>query len=342
MLKALIFLTIIVVFSFTHTIHAQENDSIPADSSYREQKKTRKPCKFFKFRKDTLQTESDSTQTDSIQNDSTENKKFKLFKKREKSKKQKAPEKPSRSEWRAMSIDEKEEYFKACHEFDSAQIADEIYSGQEKKVFEKAVKIYNALQAGEKPTDTLSRSEGDILKTIERKDNRSRYMLSENDFDRRKKMFRYEKREKDEIDSTMTKEERTAVFDYWRKKEALRKQKVIKKFDKKEAKLYKKYELSEDEKKALNRGKNMKLRGAELAAYERGRKKQIKLSEEIQALRRERAYEIQDDPTRKRIDQLHEKNKNRDKVVNKKRSDKQIRKQEKDTKKRIEKNKRKS
>jgi len=352
--KTLFLLAILTLFSFlSQNLFAQETDSIPSDSTETEVKKERKRFKLFKFRKDSLNLQTDSLTSDSLASDSaavdsTQNKKkFKLFKKKDKkAKKAKAPEKPSKREWREMTLDDKEKYFKDCHEFDSAQISEEIYSGQEKKVFEKATKIYDERMAGKPESDTLSRTEVDVLKTIGRKDARLHYMLSENDYKRRKTMFKYEKKVEGQVDSLLSKEEKMKFLkertEYENKKEALRKQKVLRKYAKKEEQLYKKYELTENEKKALAKGTNMRLRGAELADYERAQQKQIKLSEKIQKLRRERAYAIQDDPTRARIDEHREKNKKRDTHVNKERDDKQMRKQEKDTKKRIEKNKRKT
>lgn len=321
------------------TVYSQSNDSIPSDTIIRsEQEKPKR--KLFGF----LRNKKDSTSADSLISEQDEAEKKSLFARifnKDKKNKQKAPEKPSKREWREMSDEDKEKYFEACREHDSTLLVQGLYSKQEQEIYERAERIYNDLQAGRQPKDTLSRNEGDRLKTMQIKDNRLRTKLNENEYKRRRKMFKYENG-KFEMDSSMSRDEKMKILkqksEYEAKKEALRKQRVIKRFNRKERRLRKRFALTDEEKKALAKGKNMRLRGAELAAFKRGKRKQIKYTKKLIKLRKKRAHKIQNKKTRKKMRKERRDLRKREREYKKERSNRGIKKRERKTKKRIKRN----
>ena len=85
------------------------------------------------------------------------------------------------------------------------------------------------------------------------------------------------------------------------KKEAIRKNKVIIKYNRLEDRLKRKYELSGEEKKALNKGRGMKLKGNELILFNTARKKQEKFSDKLLKMRRERSIALQNKDVQDRV-----------------------------------------
>jgi hypothetical protein len=88
---------------------------------------------------------------------------------------------------------------------------------------------------------------------------------------------------------------------YEGQKEAIRKNNVIKKYEKREEKIKKKYSLSIEEKTILNKGSSMHLRGTEQLIYNKAKTKQEKYSTELLEIRRKRQLEIQNPDTQKKM-----------------------------------------
>ncbi len=85
------------------------------------------------------------------------------------------------------------------------------------------------------------------------------------------------------------------------RKEAYRRAKVRKHFDRKEARLRKKYKLSKEEKIILNKSMGMSLKPSEKRIASNARNKQNIFTRKLTKLRRRRQFRLQDKPTRKRI-----------------------------------------
>ncbi len=97
------------------------------------------------------------------------------------------------------------------------------------------------------------------------------------------------------------------------KKEAIRKNKVVIKFNRKEDRLRRKYELSDNEMIVLNKGKGMRLKGSELIVFNRARKKQENFTEKLLELRKNRSFALQSENVQERMKDNVKKLKQRDK-----------------------------
>lgn len=98
------------------------------------------------------------------------------------------------------------------------------------------------------------------------------------------------------------------------RKEALRKEKVIKKYDNKEARLRKRFSLDIEEKMVLNKANGgAYLNAKNRAIAKRARRKQEKFTVKYDKLKKERWFYIQDKKTRERIKDLERRKKVREK-----------------------------
>jgi hypothetical protein len=97
------------------------------------------------------------------------------------------------------------------------------------------------------------------------------------------------------------------------KKEAIRKNKVIVKYNRKEDRLRQKYELTDNEMVILNKGKGMRLKGTELLVFNKARKKQENFTEKLIKLRRKRAFELQNQTVQKKMNDKNKTLRKRDK-----------------------------
>lgn len=85
------------------------------------------------------------------------------------------------------------------------------------------------------------------------------------------------------------------------RKEAYRRARVKKRFNRKEQRLRKRYALSQNEKTILNKGMGMSLEPGEKRIYRKAKKKQVIFTKKLLKLRKRRQFKIQDRATRKRI-----------------------------------------
>jgi hypothetical protein len=97
------------------------------------------------------------------------------------------------------------------------------------------------------------------------------------------------------------------------KRETIRKNNVVIKYDKKEDRLRRRYELSENEIMLLNKGKAMPLSGADLLIHNKAVFKQERFSEKLTKMRRQRSFALQNEDMQKHMKEKNKMNKIRDK-----------------------------
>jgi len=102
------------------------------------------------------------------------------------------------------------------------------------------------------------------------------------------------------------------------KREAIRKNKISLKYDKKEERLRRRYKLSDNEMIILNKGKGIKLKGSELIIFKKAQKKQEKFSTKLLKLRRKRSFALQNKEVQKKMRKDQKRIAQRDKAIQKK------------------------
>jgi hypothetical protein len=98
------------------------------------------------------------------------------------------------------------------------------------------------------------------------------------------------------------------------KRETIRKNNIVIKYDKKEDRLRRKYELNENEIMLLNKGKAMPLKGADLLIYNKAQYKQERFTEKLTKMRRQRSFALQNEEMQKHMKEKNKINKKRDKA----------------------------
>lgn len=268
------------------------------------------------------QITADSTtyESDSISVDTSYTKKSRREKTGERKNKSKSnddkPEKLERLTWNQKSLGEKDSLLRKWSDYDMKKYREKYsYSKSEKKSMSKPKKNiidnYKIRKAYKKPVKYRK-------KLLKRKNARLKKTLA---FEKPQKMSDAQ------WDNTSS-EDRLKYIQrrnrYQGQKEAIRKNKVVQKYDKKEDKIKKKYTLTDEENLVYNKGKGMHLRGTDQLIFNRAQNKKQKYSDELLELRRKRQYEIQNLSTQKRIKNRQKSMNNRDKALSKK-----IKKQEK-------------
>jgi len=286
----------------------EENDEI-SDSTETKKKK----FKLFSFLKrknknDSISNDSISSDSTNIVNDSIETKeKFSWFKK---NKKDSAggvakPDRIKMRTWNNMNAEEQDSVFKAWDAYDK-----EFY--KKKFAFTKK-EVEVAIKKKRNPWERL------IYNRARKKPFKHKKKLITRQNRRYQKTLRYERIKKSETapsDSISdTRKYKIVNKQYKRgaKREAIRKNKVVLKYDKKEDKLRRKYELSDHEKMLLNKGRAIRLKGAEKITFNKARKKQVKFTEKLLNLRQERAFKLQSENVQDRMKKNAKRNKERDK-----------------------------
>lgn len=273
----------------------------------------RKKFKFFSFLK--RKNKNDSISSDSISSDSTGFKedsiqikeRFSWFKKNKKDSAG-GVEKPDRiriGTWNKMNAEEQDSVFKAWDAYDK-----EFY--KKKYAFtKKEVKI--AIKIDRNFLEKI------IYKRARKKPYKLRRKIINRQNKRYQKTLRYERLNKSETapsDSISDKQRYKIVNKRYKrgaKREAIRKNKVVLKYDKKEQRLRRRYELSENEKMILNKGKGVRLRGTEKRTFKKARKKQEDFTKKLLKLRRKRSFALQSKNVQDRMRKNKKKNKERDK-----------------------------
>ena len=258
---------------------------------------------------DTTQINS-TVVSDTVQVDSTRmgrKKKKKREKKGRSSKEnEEKPEKLVRLTWTQKSLPEKDTLLQEWSEYDKKYYKEKYaYSKMEKKSISKREKNF---------FDRM------LVKKAKKKPAKYRRKLIKSKNKRLKKTLKFEEPKKmsDEQWLATSQPDRLKYIQkknrFESQKETIRKNKVIKKYDRKEDKINKKYALSVEEKIILNKGRSMHLRGTDQLIYKRAKKKQITFTEKLLEIRKDRQFEIQNKTKQKQIKELIKKNNDRYKV----------------------------
>ncbi len=97
------------------------------------------------------------------------------------------------------------------------------------------------------------------------------------------------------------------------KREAVSKNKTVIKYDRKENRLRNRYELSDNEKIILNKGRGMRLRGGEKQTFKKARRKQENFTIKLLKLRKKRAFALQNKKVQDRMKKKRKRIAKRDK-----------------------------
>jgi len=247
--------------------------------------------------------------SDSVQVDSTRmgRKKKKREKKGRGSKgDEEKPEKLDRLTWNQKSLPEKDTLLQEWSEYDRKVYKEKYaYSKMQKKSISKREKnLFDRI----------------LIKKAKKKPAKYRRKLIKSKNKRLKKTLKYEdpKKVSDEQWDATSPADRLKYIQkksrFEAQKETIRKNKVVKKYDRKEDKINKKYALSVEEKIILNKGRSMHLRGTDQLIYKRAKKKQITFTEKLLEIRKDRQFEIQNKTKQKHLKELTKNNSERYKV----------------------------
>ncbi len=271
------------------------------DSSSSEKKKLSLRNIFKRKNKsDSTIKKNDSLTSDSLstKNDSVENKK--------------GTEKPQRitpGVWLKLNAAQQDSLLKAWDDYD-------------REFYVKKYKTPNFIKKTDMKRDK-NFAEKFILRHTSDKSYKYRKKLINRRISRYKKTMRYDRLKKSETvpnDSLSNQKRYQTInkkFKREAKQEAIRKNKVILKYDKKEERLRKRYKLSGNEIKVLNKGKGMRLKGSEKIIFNKALKKQEKFTEKLLKLRRKRSFALQNKEVQKRMKDDKKRIAKRDREMNK-------------------------
>jgi len=304
-------------FSLFNIFKKKKHDDIEEDvdesDEINDSTERKKKFKLFDFLKRNNRNDSklnDSTSSDStaVKNDTIQTKeKFSWFRK---NKKDSAgglvkPDRIRMIKWNNMNAEEQDSIFKAWDAYDK-----EFY--KKKYAFTKK-EVAVAIKKNRNTWERL------IYRRARKKPYKHRKKLITRQNKRYQKTLRYELIKKSETtpsDSISdTRKYKIVNKEYKRdaKRESIRKNKTVLKYDKKEDRLRRKYELSDHEKMLLNKGKAIRLKGAEKITFNKARSKQVKFTEKLIKLRKERSFELQSKNVQDRMKNNKKRNKERDK-----------------------------
>ncbi|MCF6366892.1 MAG: hypothetical protein L3J35_11885 [Bacteroidales bacterium] len=288
-----------------------ENIDEPDDSINTPKRKTG----FFSFlkrknKKDTIPGDSiSSSDSTTVVSDSINTKeKFSLFKKNKNDTTKGGGAKPEKirpGKWIKMNAEEQDSLLRAWDAYDK-----EHY--KKKYAFTKK-EVEIALKRDRNPFEKL------IYKRARNKPFKHRKKLITRQNNRYKKTLKYDRLNKSETapsDSVSDARRYQIVNKRYKreaKKEAIRKNKVVIKYDRKEERLRGRYELSDNERVVLNKGKGMRLKGSELLIFKKARKKQENFTVKLLKLRKSRSFALQSENVKERMKENDKKMKERDK-----------------------------
>ncbi|NPA67554.1 MAG: hypothetical protein GXO50_02985 [Chlorobi bacterium] len=259
--------------------------------------------------------DSINAQADSSANDSAgTHKRFRIFGKHSddtvKTNNIEKPQRISPGTWNTMSAEQQDSLLRAWDEYDKEHYKKKYAFTQKEKECD--------MKRDKTLTDKL------ILKKAANKPYKYKRKLINRKIKRYRKTMLYERFDKSETapSDSLSDAKRYQLINkqYKReaKQEAIRKNKVILKFDRKEERLRRRYKLTDNEMIILNKGKGMPLKGSEKIIYAKARKKQEKFTEKLLKLRRKRSFKLQNKEVRKRIKAEKKEIKKRDKAEAKK------------------------
>lgn len=269
--------------------------------------------RFFDFLK--KKNKSDSINIDSLNSGSPDNKKrFVLFKKKvnDSTGSEGSANKPQRISlltWNKMNYGEQDSLLLAWSDYDKDYYKTKKRFSFTRKEIDIALKL-------KKNRNIYERF---IYKKARKKPFKYRKKLINSKNSRFKKTMRFDRMKRsgkassDSISDAQRYKIVNKIYKGEAKKEAIRKNKVIIRFERREDRLIQKYELSGEEKKALNKGRGMQLKGSELILFNKAKRKQEQFSKKMLKLRRKRSVKLQNSVVRKRMKQKNTVLKKRDK-----------------------------
>lgn len=273
-----------------------------------------------KNKQDSTITESDSLSTDSSQ----QKKLFRLFNhnKNDSTKNAKGSEKPQRISpwtWNKMNAKGQDSLLRAWDDYDKEHYKKKYSFTPKEK--ERDMKRDKTL------IDKL------LLKRAINKPYKYRRKLINNRISRYRKTMIFDVLKKSDTtpDDTISDKDRYKIvnkqFKRKGKQEAIRKNKISLRYDKKEERLRRRYALSDNEMVILNKGKGIKLKGSELIIFNKAKNKQEKFSTKLLNLRRKRSFALQNKEVQKKMKKEKKRIIRRDKAtqkkINKKKRDKE-------------------
>ena len=273
-----------------------------------------------KNKQDSTITESDSLSTDS----SKQKKLFRLFNhnKNDSTKNAKGSEKPQRISpwtWNKMNAKGQDSLLRAWDDYDKEHYKKKYSFTPKEK--ERDMKRDKTL------IDKL------LLKRAINKPYKYRRKLINNRISRYRKTMIFDVLKKSDTtpDDTISDKDRYKIvnkqFKRKGKQEAIRKNKISLRYDKKEERLRRRYALSDNEMVILNKGKGIKLKGSELIIFNKAKNKQEKFSTKLLNLRRKRSFALQNKEVQKKMKKEKKRIIRRDKAtqkkINKKKRDKE-------------------
>lgn len=247
-----------------------------------------------KNKQDSTITESDSLSTDS----SKQKKLFRLFNhnKNDSTKNAKGSEKPQRISpwtWNKMNAKGQDSLLRAWDDYDKEHYKKKYSFTPKEK--ERDMKRDKTL------IDKL------LLKRAVNKPYKYRRKLINNRISRYRKTMIFDVLKKSDTtpDDTISDKDRYKIvnkqFKRKGKQEAIRKNKISLRYDKKEERLRRRYALSDNEMVILNKGKGIKLKGSELIIFNKAKNKQEKFSTKLLNLRRKRSFALQNKEVQKKM-----------------------------------------
>ncbi len=253
---------------------------------------------------------------DSVTNDSSIHKKrFSLFKrnKNDSTKDTEGSEKPQRitpGVWLKMNAKEQDSLLHAWDDYDRKFYKKKYtYSPKEKERDMKRDKSY---------TDKI------LLRFSANKPFRYRKKLITKRNSRYRKTMVFDRLKKSDTapGDTISDKDRYQIvnkqFKREGKREAIRKNKTALKYDKKEERLRRRYALSDNERKILNKGTAMRLKGDERIIFNKAKYKQEKFSTKLLELRKKRSFALQNKEVQKKMKEDQKRIAQRDKARSKK------------------------
>jgi hypothetical protein len=301
------------IFKFLKKKQKTENEDKNSDEDKNELDKEHKSFKFSNLFRKKNNNDSIISETD-LKDSVRQNNKFTIFNKNKENSTDStsAASRPKRlfpGIWNKMTTEQQDSLFRAWDEYDRNRYKEKKRYKFSHKEVEVAIKLEQNRNLYEKLIYNHARNKpfNYKKKLITRMNSRYRRTLW---------FERFDKSETTPTDSISDKRRYQIVNSQFKresKRETIRKNKMVVKYDKKEDRLRRKYELNDNEKIILNKGKAIPLNLNDQLIYKKASKKREKFSEKILKIRKERAIALQNKSTRKHMKEKEKMNKKRDK-----------------------------
>ncbi len=301
-------------FSFSNFFKHLKKENKNENSEINDSISTKKRFSFKKLFKHKTKSTDTITQQDSLLNDSSNRKKrFKLFHKNKNDSTDTSDEKPKSLTpglWLKLNAEQQDSLLRAWDDYDKKHYVKKYsHSDLFKKIDRKRDKNF---------FDKL------FLRTSGNKSYKYRKKLINRRIARYRKTMIYDSFKKSDTSPNDTvsdlKKYQTVNKQFKRgaKQEAIRKNKISLKYDRKEQRLRRRYALSDNEQIILNKGRGVPLKGTEKIVFNKAQKKQEKFTEKLLKLRKKRSFALQNKEVQRRMKNDQKKIAKRDRIQYKK------------------------